>query len=254
MTEFENVSIMMGAVDETDALTKTVNVILDTCDHRDIKEIIICLSPKATEECRNAVYALQEMDSDVEIVSFEQHRKGLACVVDMIEAAQGSHIIGTSSDISHDLECISRMIEGAKKDGDTIISASRWLKGCKFYGYNKMKLAANFAGQLFLRILFAVSLTDLTNPFQIVPAELYKSIDFENDGFAILLEMVLKPLRLGYKFKEIPTNCYQRTQGKSNNSFLQTAGYFREAIHIRFMKKGDILKKDSPLYLRIIGR
>ena len=76
---------------------------------------------------------------------------------------------------------------------------------------------------------------------------LYKSIEWENEGFPIFIEMVLKPLRLGYKFTEVPTNCYPRRQGESKNSFLQTAMYLKTALHIRFMKKKDILKKDSSL-------
>ena len=38
MAEFENVSIMLGAVDETDSLRTTVHTILDLCGHNDIKE------------------------------------------------------------------------------------------------------------------------------------------------------------------------------------------------------------------------
>jgi len=76
-----------------------------------------------------------------------------------------------------------------------------------------------------------------------VPTEIYRSIKWESEGFPILLELVLKPLRIGCEFIEIPTNCYGRTQGKSSNSFRQTAKYFSTAIHIRFMKKENILKK-----------
>ena len=145
-----------------------------------------------------------------------------------------------------DLDTVPLLIELAKKEPDVIHSVSRWKKGCKFYGYGKVKRVINFCAQKFLAVLYMRNLTDFTIPVQIAPAELYQSIKFEETRFPFLLEMVLKPIRLGYQFTETPTNCYSRKEGKSSNSFMQTAAYLRVALHIRFMKKEDILldKKD----------
>ena len=253
MNEFVNVSVMMGAVTETDSLRETVRQVLTICDHRDLREIIIGYSQHVTPESLAVVRELAAMECDVPIVVFEQKRRGISGLVDMIDVARGSHCILIASDLAQDLSILPQMIAGAKRDGNLICSASRWKKGCTFYGYGHIKKAVNLAAQLFLRVLFRANLTDFTNPVQIVPTELYQSIAFENEGFPILIEMVLKPLRLGYRFEEVPTNCYPRTQGKSNNSFRQTAAYFTTALHIRFMKKEAILKPDSALYRRMFG-
>ena len=253
MNEFVNVSVMMGAVSETDSLRETVRQVLRLCDHRDLREIIIGYSQHVTPESLAVVRELAAMECDVPIVVFEQKRRGISGLVDMIDVARGSHCILIASDLAQDLSILPQMIAGAKRDGSVIRSASRWKKGCTFYGYGRIKKAVNLAAQLFLRVLFRANLTDFTNPVQIAPTELYQSIAFENEGFPILIEMVLKPLRLGYRFEEIPTNCYPRKQGKSNNSFRQTAAYFTTALHIRFMKKEKILKPDSALYRRMFG-
>lgn len=254
MANFRNATIMMGAVDETDSLRETVLTVLKLCDHKDLREIIIGYSQRVTPESKAVVDELAALDTDVPIVTFMQKRKGISGLVDMIDVARGSHCILLSSDLAHDLESVPKMIEGAKKDGDTIVSSSRWLKGCKFYGYNKSKLFINRLARVFLSVLFTSKMMDFTNPCQIVPTELYQSIEWENEGFPILIEMVLKPLRLGYKFTEVPTNCYPRKQGKSKNSFKQTAMYLTTALHIRFMKKKDILKKDSKLYKKLFEK
>jgi len=251
MAEFRNVTIITGAVNETDSLRETVLTLLRICDHRDLREIVISCSPKITPQCKAVLDELCAMQSDVPIVTFEQKRKGLGTVVEAIERAKGSHCILLDSDMALDLECVPKMIEGAKKEGDTIVTTSRWLKGCEFYGYSKTKRFLNFIAQIFLRILYQKKITDFTNPFQIVPTELYQAIAWESEGFPIFLEAVLKPVRLGYKFIEIPTNCYSRKQGKSNNSFRQTAEYLPTALHIRFMKKKDILRKESVLYKKL---
>ena len=255
MGRFENVSVMMGAVDETDSLRQTVMTVLDICEHKDLKEIIIGYSQHVTKESRAVVDELAAMDSDIPIVTFEQKRKGISGLVDMIDIARGSHCILVASDMALDLECINKMIRGAKETGgDVIISSSRWLDGCSFYGYSKIKHLVNYMAQKFLAVLFGADITDFTIPYQIAPTELYQSIEFENEGFPILIEMVLKPLRLGYDFREVPTNCYSRKQGKSKNSVKQTVMYLGTALHIRIMKKSSILKKDCVLAGRLIKK
>ncbi len=253
MAEFRNATIMMGAVDETDSLRQTVLTVLELCKHEDIREIIIGYSQRVTPESKAVVDEMAALDTDVPIVTFMQKRKGISGLVDMIDVARGSHCILVASDMALDLQCVADMIEKAKEDGDTIVSSSRWMKGCTFVEYGTMKKLLNFCAQQFLKVLFGAKMTDFTNPCQIAPTELYQSIEWENEGFPILIEMVLKPLRLGYKFTEVPTNCYPRTQGKSKNSRKQTAMYLNTALHIRFMKKADILKKDSELRKRLFG-
>ena len=244
---------MMGAVTETDSLRETVRQVLDLCDHSDLKEIIIGYSQHVTPESLAVVKELAALDCGVPIVTFMQKRRGISGLVDMIDVARGSHCILLASDLAQDLRIVPQMIESAKADPQRIASASRWMKGCTFYDYGALKKLLNRAAQIFLKILFHSGITDFTNPVQIAPTELYQSIAFENEGFPILIEMVLKPLRLGCRFTEIPTNCYARKQGKSNNSMKQTAQYFSTALHIRFMKKEKILKPDSALYRTMFG-
>ena len=241
MSEFKNVSILLGVVTETESLRQTVKTILRICDHKDLREIIIDYPQHAAPESIRVIHELAKQEDDVPIVTFMQKRKGVSGIIDMIDAARGSHCILAASDLALDLECIPIMIEKAKKNPNRIISSSRWLKGCKFYGYAPLKKAVNYLGQFFLRFLFHVKLTDLTNPYQIVPTKIYQSIHFECEDFPVMIEMVLKPLRLGCQFEEIPTNCYGRTQGKSSNSFLQTARFLPVALHIRFTKKEKLL-------------
>lgn len=243
MSEFKGVSIVTGAVTETSTLRETVRFILDSCEHTDITEIIIGYPDRVTEECLTVIKELEAGQSDVPIIAYAQKRERLGYLTEAFEMAKGSHIITVDSDMALDLSLIPEMIKNAKKEPDTIFSASRWLGGNKFYGYNGFKKILNFCAQKFLSVLYSSSLTDFTIPFQIVPTEILQSIEFEETGFAIFLEMVLKPLRIGCKIKELPTDCHERTEGKSSNSFAQIPQYLRTAIHVRFMPKENILKK-----------
>ncbi|MBP3696910.1 MAG: glycosyltransferase [Clostridia bacterium] len=242
MTDFKGVSIVTGAVTETESLRRTVDYILEKCDHSDLTEIIIGYPDRATPECVAVIKELEAMQSDVSIWSFVQKRPRLGFLTEAFDAVKGSHVITVDSDMALDLDLIPQMIEGAKKEPDTIFSASRWIDGGSFEGYNKFKKVLNYCSQKFLAVLYQSKLTDFTIPFQIAPAELLKSINFEETNFAIFIEMVLKPLRLGCKIKELPTNCHSRTEGESSNSFAQLPFYLKTALHIRFMPKEKILK------------
>lgn len=241
MTTFINLSIILGAVTEAETLKETANTILSLCDPKDLREIIICYSERTTSESMAAANEIKANEDKVPIVLLKQSRPGMACVNDCIDISRGSHCLLLASDMALDLDTVPVLIELAKKDPDTIHSVSRWKKGCKFYGYGRIKRIVNFFAQKFLAVLYMKNLTDFTIPVQIAPAELYKSIRFEETGFPFLLEMVLKPIRLGYKFTETPTNCYSRKEGKSSNSNNQLLGYLKVALHVRFMKKKDIL-------------
>lgn len=243
MDKFSGVSIVTGAVTETDSLRRTVDFILENCNHSDLAEIIIGYPDRATPECVAVIKELEARESDVSIWSFVQKRPKLGFLTEAFDKAAGSHVITVDSDMALDLALIPQMIDGAKKEPDTIFSASRWLGGSSFNRYNKFKKLLNYCSQKFLAVLYQSKLTDFTIPFQIVSAELLRSINFEETGFAIFIEMVLKPVRLGCRIKELPTDCHERTQGKSNNSVTQLPSYLRTALHIRFMKKEDILKK-----------
>lgn len=242
MSVFTKVTIVIGTVTETTALRKTVETIEKICSPQDVKEIIIVYPPmNVAPECKTVIDEIVAHKFEIPIYTYLQKKPFFADMNDVIKIVKGSHIIFCPSDFAFNLECIPEMIKSAAKNPDVICSTSRFLKGCSFYGYNKVRLFFNRLGQLYLRILFNTRLTDLTNAFQIVSKELFEMINFEETGFPIFLEMVLKPLRLGWKFVEIPTNCYSRTEGKSRNSFKQTAMYLKTSLHIRFMKKENIL-------------
>ncbi len=242
MSEFKGVTIITGAVTETQALRRTVSCILSSCNPCDLTEIIIGYPDRVTPQCLDVINELAGANLGVPIKAFRQTKPFMGFLIEAFDMANGSHCITVDSDLALNIDLIPLMIEGAKHEPDTIFSASRWLESCSFNGYNKFKKIWNYCSQKFLSVLFQSNLTDYTIPFQIAPTSLYRSINFEETGFPIFLEMILKPLRLGCKFKELPTNCSARTEGKSSNSTMQTLAYLKTAIHIRMMPKNKILK------------
>lgn len=244
MADFTSVSIILPAINETYSLKQTVDVILDTCNHKDLCEFFIVLCGKSTPECVQMAESIRDASTDVPVVIYYQQRPFIgAAMQEAFERVKGSHVVMMSTDLETDPNLITTFIEKEKQQPDGIVTASRWIKGGGFVGYSKVKYVLNFIFQKLLSLLFLTSLTDLTYAFRIFPTALVQSIRWEEDKHPFFLETALKPLRLGVKFTEVPTVWQSRTEGESQNTFMRNFVYFRTEFHIRFMKKEDILKK-----------
>jgi hypothetical protein len=256
---FESVSIVLPAMDETFSFKKTVDIILETCNPKDICELFIVLSPKSTPECVKTAESIRDTVKDIPVVIYYQQRLfyGVA-IQEAFERVRGSHVISWCSDMETEPVMIERFIDISKLNPDKIVTASRWLKGGGFKGYHKLKIIWNFVAQRFLNVLFLRPYTDFTNGgHRLFPTKLVQSINWEERKHPFALECLLKPIRLGVKVIEIPTFWTCRIEGKSQNPFLLSNGkYFKTALHCRFMHKDTILKNskhENNEKVKIIG-
>lgn len=243
--EFNSVTIIIGTTDETDALRKTVDSIMEKCTPQDIGKVLMVKSKNASDGCNNTIKELEEKYFG-KVFGMEQTRPFIGGAIrDGFEASDTSHIMLLPSDLAISLDCVPQMIEKVKLNPEVISKTSRWLKKDSFHHYNGIRKVFNRLSQTFLRVLYNAKLTDFTSPVQTAPSEAYAKSDWRELNFPFLLEMVLVPLRLGYKFEEIPVDCYGRQEGKSKNSVKQTALYLKTAIRIRFTPKSKLVKEQS---------
>ncbi len=241
--QFSGVSIIMGAVDETEKICETVYTILETCKNEDIAEFIIMQSKRITPECLNSINRLKEEITAVPVNIYLESMPSIgAAIRDGIAYAKGSHTALLPSDFGIHPDCLAQMIEVSKRKPDHIVKTSRWKKGGAFKEYNKFRLVANKLGNVFLSLLYQSNLSDISSATQLFPSELFKRIRWQENNFTALLEMTLKPLRLGAKFSEIPVTCLPRTEGKSSNSIKKTLLFLPAALKYRFISKKSFYK------------
>ena len=145
--KFKNVSILLPAMNETYSLEQSVEIILKTCKDNDILEIIVLLSKKSTKECIEMAQKIKERYPQKIIVHYQTMPfVGGACR-EGFELARGSHVVLMSSDLETDPHLVCKFIEEEKHNPDGIVTASRWMKGCSFEGYSKVKWICNFVFQ-----------------------------------------------------------------------------------------------------------
>jgi hypothetical protein len=242
MNRFKSVSIILPAINETYSMIETVRVILDTCDINDICELFIVLCDRSTTECISAATTVENMAGNIPTTIYYQNKPFVGMAMrEAFSQVKGSHVIMMSTDLETDPYLVSKMIESAKLNPDSITTASRWIKGGGFKGYSKLKLVSNYFFQKGLSFLFFTRNTDLTYGYRIFPTKLMQSIRWEEEKHPFFLETALKPLRLGVKIIELPTKWEARTEGESQNAFFENFKYIKTVLRVRFMKKRSIL-------------
>lgn len=241
MKKFESVSIVISTVNEDSSLRETVNTLLNTCNHSDIAELYLLVGSRATNECLSAIEDIKSY-SPVPVKVFRQSFPGIgANLNEFFMLPTGSHVMCISADGNLDPEQVCSFIEYAKKTPDYIIVGSRWLDKHGFDNYDPFKKVLNFAGRIFLSVLFNTNRTEFTQPFQICPIEIFRNIRWEEHMHPLFMEVMIKPIRLGVKSTEIPTQWKSRREGKPNRNGLYFVPYLKTALHVRFMKKADML-------------
>ena len=237
--KFTSVTIIVGTTNEKESLIATVDTIMTTCNSDDIDRILLVKSKDASDDC-NSTIALLEAKYYGKVYSLEQTRPFVGGAIrDGFDTVTSSHTMLLPSDLAISLDCVSRMIQAVKEKPEVISKTSRWLEKDSFHNYNPSRKILNKAAQIFLRVLYSTKLTDFTSPVQTAPTEAYRRSDWQELNFPFLLD----PLRLGYKFEEIPVGCFNREEGFSRNSAKQTALYLRTALRVRFAPKSKLTKE-----------
>lgn len=244
MGKFTGASVIVTALRETDSLRRAINIVLDTCHHEDICEIIIALAKISTQDCVRTAEDICKNSGDVKIRIMFQKRPFIGgAFKDAFDTAEGSHVVMLAADMDTDPAVVCKFIEKSKLFPDSIITASRWNKGGGFVGYSKVKKVCNFIFNHVFSVVYNTKLSDITYGFRLIPTELARSINWEETKHPFYMETALKPIRLGIDFVEVPAVWRASDSGESVNSFAHNFAYFKPVIKNRFIRKEDILKK-----------
>lgn len=245
---FQNVSILLPTLNETFSFIKTVEIILNECNPEDIGEFIAIVCEKTSQESLASIEKAKVFSESRGVpvkVLYQTVPFAGGAIQSGMMAARSSHTIMMASDLETDPHCVKKFIEMGKLYPNDMITASRWLKGGGFEGYNKTKYVLNWIFQKVFSVFYGVRLTDMTFGYRLAPTKLFQLISWEELKHPFFLEACLKPIRLSVKIHEIPAFCAAREEGESQNTLLQTFKYLRIAFKARFEKIENILKHEN---------
>ena len=77
----------------------------------------------------------------------------------------------------------------------------------------------------------------MTFGYRIFRTDIVNQIDWKELKHPFFLESIIKPVRLGYKIREIPVNWKRREEGESSITLKDYFGYFRVGFCVLFTSK-----------------
>jgi len=241
-TELTGVTFILPLMNETVSLRQTVEIILREAPKDSVREILIVVCKKTTEEAMAVVDELQQQYGELVVVLHQKLPFLGGALRDAFDISRGSHVIMMASDLETDPQYVGQLIEAERKNPGGIVGTSRWRVPGQFHGYSKIKLACNWLFQRFFSILYGTDLTDMTFGYRILPTKLVQAIRWEEVRHPFNLETVVKPLRLGVPVTEISTTWHARIEGESQNPFFRNFEYFKTGLLTRFASRRSILK------------
>ena len=198
------VSVLMPVYSETELLVESIERVKQSLGEY-LHQILIVVSPKSSPECLALCHRLPAEDARIQTI-VQSDKPGIGWAYrEAIPHITGTHGLVLSSDLETDPDDAGRLVEAALRTGADIVCASRWLPNGGFTGYDPVKLVLNYGYNLIFRILYRLPIHDITFGYKLVTAEVLRTVRWEYGRHEFCAELLLKPVRLGYRAVEIPT-------------------------------------------------
>jgi dolichol-phosphate mannosyltransferase len=224
-----DLSVVVTVFSETFTIRETVDV-LRSRDRGYIKEILLLISPRASQESFAICHDLASQDSRVHVL-VQKHNPGVGWAYrEGMKAAVGNYIALMAADLETEPAAVDRMVDKVVQTGCDEVIANRWLPGGGFINYDPFKYVLNWIFQKTFRLLFWTKIGDLTFGFKILSKEIARAIPWEGTLHEIYIETTVKPIARGYSIEQIPSVWVGRTEGQSVNTFFRNLRYVRMAF------------------------
>jgi hypothetical protein len=156
--------------------------------------------------------------------SYHQIRPFVGGAIDLgIKKAKKKYIVIMASDLETNPYDLKKMLNISLKNRNCIVSADRWVGSNGFKDYGIIKFIANFMFQKLLKVFFSYNILDFTFAYRIYPRKALKGFKLKELRHGFALEMLLKPMKKGFKIVTVPAKWKKRVEGSSSitiNSYI----------------------------------
>ena len=208
MTRF---SIIIPCRDEEENVDLIASNILRECSEYDYEIIFIDDFSQDT-----TLDKLKNISKNNQNIFFlENNIKGLGGAITLgLKKFNGEYVTIMMADSADSIEDLKKYFELISENKYDAIFGSRFIKGGSTKDYPKIKLFLNRVFNNITRILFLSNYNDFTNSFKIYKKSVINNLfPIVSENFNIFLELPLKTISRGYKYKIIPIKYFNRTKG-----------------------------------------
>ena len=215
-----SISIILPILNEINSLKKTL-LILNRI--KVDKEFLVIYSKKLTSNSvKNEIISLKKKYKNLKCL--KQIRPFVGGAIDLgIMKAKKRYIAIMASDLETNPYELKNMINVSSKNYNSIISADRWISKRGFNDYGIIKFLANFMFQKLLKFFFGYKILDFTFAYRIYPNNAIKRYRIKELRHGFALEILLAPMKKGFKVITLPAKWKKRVEGSSSitiNSYL----------------------------------
>jgi dolichol-phosphate mannosyltransferase len=156
-------------------------------------------------------------------------------------------VMADASDDPRDVVAYYRKLQ----EGYECVFGTRFAPSSRVVDYPRLKLAINRLANWFIKVLFRLRFTDVTNAFKAYRREVIDGIrPILSPHFNITVELPLKSIVRGYTFTTVPISWYNRSTGVSKLKIKEMGSrYLFIVLYVwleRALSRGDYHRRVSP--------
>lgn len=167
-------------------------------------------------------------------------RKGIGSALqEGYDNASSDVIVSIDTDLQQETGKLKEMLEMVE-GGTDFVQGSRYIDGGGLQAFSFFrKLTSGFANSLALSLRTSKQpCTDVTGNFRVFRKIILKKARIESQGFVGVPEFLLKSLKGGCSYAEVPIRFYNRKAGSSKlNVMREMAGYLLALVRLRLQGK-----------------
>ena len=204
---------------------------------------IIFINDFSRDNTENKIKELSTKDK--KIFLYDNIKKGLGGAIDLgLKKSLGNFITILMADSADSIDDLNSYVKIMSEEKCDAVFGSRFISGSKTVEYPLIKLIFNRFGNNLARLLFLSSYNDFTNSFKIYKKEVIKHFfPLVSEDFNIFLELPLKTISRGFKFKIIPIKYYNRTVGTAKFKIKELGSRYLFTLLYCFIEKILLNKK-----------
>ena len=207
-------SVVIPARDEEESLPETLRGIYETFQTEGIVHEILVIDDGSSDGTWNTLQQLKNIFPTLRSFRNEEEHGFGRAIVYGLSRVQGDAVVimmADASDSPHDAVKYWHLLND---EGYECAFGSRFMKGSQVIDYPKIKLFINRCANIFVKVLFAISLNDTTNAFKA-----YRRSAIEGcypliaPHFNLTVELPLKAIVRGYSWTVTPISWSNRKYG-----------------------------------------
>ena len=203
-------TVIIPVYNEIKTLKILINKVLETQIEKQVIVVDDCSDDGSREEILNHF----NNKIDKFIIHDQNMGKG-AAIKSAKKYIEGEYVIIQDADLEYDPDQFIAFMAEVKKRKIDALYGSRVLKKKKFKRVQNFSHKIRIWGNIFLTYLSnkinKQNLTDAHTCYKLVKSDIFKSINFCENGFSFCPELNTKLSKLGVKIEEIPINYEGRT-------------------------------------------